>query len=98
MKVTDKARVEKIKKFVAGNKVFTLVAILVMILLSCNLLFSKDKTATEDDSSYSSAEQDIEEDLHWQFYWSDLGVLVIGGGFCTFMIIRERKKAREKLK
>ena len=98
MKVSDEARVKKVKKFVAENKVFTVTAVLVIILLSCNFLFSKDTPVTEDDSSYNSAEQDSGEDLHWQFYWSDLGVLVIGGGFCTFMIIRERKKAREKLK
>ena len=37
------------------------------------------------------------EPEHWRLYPVDLAVLVVGGGFCTIMIIRERKKAREKL-
>lgn len=98
MESKHQKRVEGIKRYVSKNKLFAAIVVLILLWLSCNFLFSKDKTVTEDDSSYNSAEQDSEEDLHWQFYWSDLGVLVIGGGFCTFMIIRERKKAREKLK
>lgn len=32
----------------------------------------------------------------WKFYPIDVWILGIGGGFCTVMIIRERKKAKEE--
>ena len=35
--------------------------------------------------------------IHWRFYWIDLVVLVVGGGFCGIQIIRERAKTKEKL-
>lgn len=34
----------------------------------------------------------------WRFYWIDLWILIIGGGFCTIKILQEKRKAREKLK
>ena len=40
---------------------------------------------------------ETEESAHWKFYPVDLAILAIGGGFCSIMIIRERKKAREQL-
>ena len=42
--------------------------------------------------------QEVQEETHWRFYPIDLWVLVIGGGFCTVMILKEKKKARETLR
>lgn len=33
----------------------------------------------------------------WRFYPSDLVILLVGGGICVIMIMRERKKAKEEL-
>ena len=41
---------------------------------------------------------DVKDDeKHWRFYWIDLVVLVVGGGFCSIKIIQERRKTKEKL-
>ena len=100
MKLSDKKRVEKVRHFVEKNKVFTLIALLVMIWLLFGFISNHERPASEPENSDQSTVQEAEpeEELHWQFYWSDLWILVIGGGFCTVMIIRERKKARETLK
>jgi predicted transglutaminase-like protease len=34
----------------------------------------------------------------WRFYFIDLVILGVGGGFCLVMILRQRKKTREELK
>ena len=38
-----------------------------------------------------------DDEIHWRFYWIDLVVLVVGGGFCTFKILQEKRKTKEKL-
>ena len=100
LKLSDKKRVEKVRHFVEKNKVFTLIALLVMIWLLFGFISNHERPVSEPENSDQSTVQEAEpeEELHWQFYWSDLWILVIGGGFCTVMIIRERKKARETLK
>ena len=50
------------------------------------------------DTSVNLEETDNKDDgKHWRFYWIDLVVLVVGGGFCTFKIIEEKRKKKEKL-
>lgn len=45
----------------------------------------------------TNSNEEFNEKPHWQFYWTDAWILLVGGGFCVIMIIRERAKAREKL-
>ena len=77
-----------------------------MIYLLSNLLIgdTKPTETVTPETSTSQSEQIIEEvtepeePLQWRFYWIDLWILVVGGGFCSVMIIREKRKAREQLK
>ena len=50
------------------------------------------------DTSVNLEETDNKDDGKlWRFYWIDLVVLVVGGGFCTIKIIQEKRKTKEKL-
>ena len=97
-------RVEKAKNFVNKNKLFTIIAVFAVCYLFVNCLFSKVNSDSFDDTemvqSESSETQEIPDEettIHWQFYWSDLVILAVAGGFCTIMIIHERKKERDDL-
>ena len=93
-------RVEKVKHFVDRNKLFTLISVIVLIYLCSNFVFSKVNPDFHTDETIQTATENdtTEEDSpHWQFYWSDLYILIGAGGFCTVMMIREKKKGREEL-
>lgn len=100
-------RVKKAKKFISKNKLFTVIAVIAMCYLFSNFLFSQVNSDSSDDiemteiiENENSETQTIsaEESIpNWQFYWSDLIVFAGAGGFCTIMIIRERKKERDNL-
>lgn len=95
-------RVQKVKSFVDHNKLFTLIAVTIIVLLLCNFLFGKDQQTESKVTETVYTQSDTIEETEplqeqWQFYWIDLWILAGGGGFCTVMIIRERKKAREEL-
>lgn len=106
-KNSHQKRVEKIKNFANNNKVFTVIFIIVTIFLLFNFIIGNmNKTNTNNlnpNVSQSANLNEVETDNtvsdqpHWRFYWIDLWILVGAGGFCSVMIIRERKKAREKL-
>lgn len=108
-KITHKMRVEKVKEFTEKNKLFTIIALITVIYLAFNIISGmiskKDNEITDTATSQSEeisekAETEaVEEydDEHLHFYWIDLWIFLIAGGFCTVMIIREKKKAREKL-
>ncbi len=96
MKGGHQKRVEKVRRFVSCNKVFS---VLIVILVGF-LLFRTVSNRTEKKPPNSQAAQTASakiEKLEWRFYPIDLVVLGIGGGFCTIMIIRERRKAKEGL-
>ena len=91
-----KERLATVKNFTAKNRLFSLIAIALVSFLLGNAVMHR----IGDDKSkpiVSETEVTETEPEHWRFYPVDLAVLVVGGGFCTIMIIRERKKAREKL-
>ena len=92
-------RVKQSKKFIHKNKLFMFIVLALFILgyLGGND-FAQDKLPEEPETMQSQTEDQPEETtLHWRFYWSDVGILVVAGGFCTIMIIRERKKERDNL-
>ena len=91
-----KERLATVKNFTTKNRLFSLIAIALVLFLLGNAVAHR----IGDDKSkpiVSETEVSETEPEHWRFYPIDLAVLVVGGGFCTIQIIRERKKAREKL-
>ena len=89
-------RLAAVRAFTAKNKLFSLIAIALVLFLLGNAVAHR----IGDDKSkpiVSETEVSETEPEHWRIYPIDLAVLVVGGGFCTIQIIRERKKAREKL-
>lgn len=105
---THKERVAKVQRFTSSNKMFTIFAVIIVLFLLSNFIFSKvnpkeqppsEVTSQSEPSGESTTptEQAPEEAPHWRFYWIDLWVLIGAGGFCSVMIIRQRKKAREEL-
>lgn len=96
---THKERVEKVKGFVGKNKVFTVIAAIVVIWLLGNFVFSKVDTSSNFSETEVQSQSEVAEENtpEWQFYPLDLWILLIGGGFCTVMILREKRKAKEEL-
>lgn len=95
-----KERVQKIRNFTEKNKVFMIIAVIATIFLFSGFFFSKENDVkTLETTQVETAEnsQKTDEKPQWQFYWSDLYVLLGVGGFCTIMIIKERKKSKEEL-
>ncbi len=108
-KVTHKMRVERVKEFTEKNKLFTIIALIVVVYIAFNIVSGmiNKKDSEIPDTSTSQSEEISEkteteaaeeyDDEHLRFYWIDLWIFLIAGGFCTVMIIREKRKAREKL-
>lgn len=99
-KTSHKERVSKIKGFVGRNKLFTVIAIITIFWLLLNFIFGKVNHDSKVDTNRSTSQSEIaetEETPKWQFYPIDFWILLIGGGFCTVMILREKKKAKEEL-
>ncbi|MCM1315485.1 MAG: hypothetical protein NC205_06330 [Prevotella sp.] len=95
-----KERVQQIKNFTGKNKVFVIMTMIAVIFLFSGFFFSKEndvKTYETIQVETSENTKETAENPQWQFYWSDLWVLLGVGGFCTIMIIRERKKLKEEL-
>lgn len=93
-------RVQKIKNFTEKNKIFVIMAVIAVIFLFSGFFFSKEnnvKTLEIIQTETSENTEETAENPQWQFYWSDLWILLGVGGFCTVMIIRERKKLKEEL-
>lgn len=95
-----KERVQKVKNFTEKNKVFMIMAVMVVIFLFSGFFFSKENDVKTPETVQSEVAENAEETAEkpqWQFYWTDLWILLGVGGFCTIMIIRERKKFKEEL-
>ena len=92
-----KERIEKVKKFTAKNRLFILLAIVCCFYLLGTTIFGKETEPPKQDQTQAEIVQQQEPE-HWRFYWIDVWVLAVGGGFCTVMIIREKKKAKEEIK
>ncbi len=96
IKTARKERAEKIKRFTAKNRLFILLAIVCCFYLIGTTVFGKEQEPPRQDAIQTETVQ--QEPEHWRFYWIDIWVLAVGGGFCTVMMIREKKKAKEEIK
>lgn len=108
-KTKHKRRLEKAKNFTENNKLFTVIALIIAVYLTFSIvsgMIRKKDNKLPDTATSQSAEisentetEAVEEydDEHLRFYWIDLWIFLIAGGFCTVMIIRDKRKAREKL-
>lgn len=90
-------RVQKIKNFTEKNKIFVIMAVIAVIFLFSGFFFSEENDVKTSETIQAENTEETAENPQWQFYWSDLWVLLGVGGFCTVMIIRERKKLKEEL-
>ena len=92
-------RAQRIERYILKNKLFLIIATVLVIFLIGNSLKPDtqklpEKTVTETEEVNAESE---DEPLHWRFYSIDLWILLVGGGFCSMMIVKERRKAKEKL-
>ena len=100
-------RVERVQNFSSNNKVFILGVIAVIIFLAGGFISNSKKPDAADyrhpegysetAESESNSNETTEYTPQWEFSWFDLAIIGIGGGFCTIMIIRERRKARDTI-
>lgn len=95
MKGGHSKRVEKVREFTSHNKVFVAIAVILIGFLLFRAV-NRDPQQSEKTQDEQSVTEET-EDTGWRFYPIDLVVLGVGGGFCTIMIIRERRKAKEGL-
>jgi len=104
-----KKNVEKVKKYAGKNKVFIVMMILaIMFLLGSFLLQSRTtKTVISDSEMIITVGEPGQQTAQppppsqsetWRFYFVDIIILGVGGGFCLVMILRQRRKTREELK
>ena len=95
-----KERVQKIRNFTGKNKIFVITTVVAIVFLFSGFFFSKENSTDTSETVQVETSENTEksdEKTEWQFYWSDLWILLSVGGFCTIMIIRERRKSKEEL-
>lgn len=97
MKGGHKKRVEKVSEFTSHNKVFSVIAVLVIVFLLFRTVNRNPEQQEKAQEKQTVTEETDAEETEWRFYPIDLVVLGVGGGFCSIMIIRERRKAKEGL-
>ncbi len=109
--LTHRQRVEKVRNFTDKNKLFSAISVIIITVLIGNFvikcLSAKEKemkptTTVTSEIEDETVDTNINEEANqskptWRFYWIDLWILLIGGGFCTIKILQERKKSKEKL-
>lgn len=66
---------------------------------------SSEIASDTDDAVVEKVDTNINSDTEkekvlpkWRFYWIDLWIFLLAGGFCIYKILQEKKRAREKLK
>ena len=80
----------------AKNWLFLIIAVVLCLYLLGTAAQKQNAEPSQEQTEVTQEGQ--EEKTHWRFYPIDLWVLLVGGGFCTVMILKEKKKARETLK
>lgn len=106
-KEAHKKRVEKVTEFANQNKVFTIIAVIIAIYLLFSMVNNsidryngkspENHTSQTEMITEETETSETEEGNQLHFYWIDLWVLLGGGGFCVIMIIKEKRKVREKV-
>lgn len=94
-------RKAKAEEYVNGNRIFVIfVAIVIIALVIGNITEKNTKTEPTESKAETAEETETskEKDDGWQFYWSDLIIFVTAGGFCTFKILQEKRRAKEELR
>ncbi len=84
-----KKRAEKARRMLAKNKAIAVLAVLFAVILLVNTVQNRlvpEQTETEQIT-----------DENWRFYPIDLAVLGAGCTVCAAMILREKRRAKEKL-
>jgi len=100
---SHKQRAAKVREFTDKNKVFSVIAVMIIAFLVVSSVRNKiEETKNAERSAIVAVEEDevdtnINERPHWKFYLSDFIILGAGGGFCCYKILQERKKAKERL-
>jgi hypothetical protein len=99
-------RVENAKNFMGKNKIFTAITAIIVIVAIVNIIGrgsilppSEIESAQEivgEENALQDEPEEAEEET-WRFYWIDVIILVLAGGFCVAMIIRERRKANDDI-
>ncbi|MDE6678548.1 MAG: hypothetical protein K2K02_05860, partial [Ruminococcus sp.] len=95
-----KERVQKIRNFTGKNKIFVITTVVAIIFLFSGFFFSKENSMNTSEIVQVETSENTEkadDKPQCQFYWTDLWVLLSVGGFCTIMLIRERRKSKEEL-
>ena len=107
-----KRRLERVKGVIWSNKIFVIMAIIVIIFLVSNFLFKSGDSPEQPILQTHENQEDLAESDNpetentappkaheegFRFYLIDLIIFVIGGSFCVIMILRERKKTKNKL-
>lgn len=91
-------RARKTEDFIRKNLLFCFIALALAGLLLGNRIGKSSKDVSENKTQVVTESEKKNDNTKWRFYPIDLGILLVGGGFCSIMIVRERKKAKEKLK
>jgi hypothetical protein len=87
-----KKRAERVRGYFAGNEAIALITVLFAIAVLVNLV-SQYQTQEQTDTEPET----VQAEEHWRFYPVDLVVLGAGGGLCTAMMLREKRRAKEDL-
>lgn len=96
-----KIRAKKIEKFIKENMLFCTIALVIIAFLFGTRVKSTPDTKKTSDSQIevvNTSSEKKDKSLKWRIYPVDFIILFGAGGFCTAMIVRERRKQKEKLK
>ncbi len=93
-----KNRVEMVRELNSHKNFLSVFAAILIVFLNFLTVSAYAPDAPESSQAEQTVTAETEtEETGWRFYPIDLVVLGVGGGFCTIMIIRERRKAKEGL-
>jgi hypothetical protein len=106
-KMVHRERVEFVKDFASTNKVFTVIAVIIVLLFSGTFVLGavseNSQKIPQQEIQIENAESleqsaEVQKTLpQWEFHSIDLWILGVGGGICLIQIMREKRKGREQI-